>query len=112
MAVEAELKRRNQAGALVDWSLNDDGTEPVQDAAVLAKLQEISTILSGMKLSLIYIQGTVAAVWTIDHNLGYNPNAIVLDSTGTVVEGDTSYPTVNRMVITFSSGFSGRAFLS
>lgn len=60
-----------------------------------------------------HIQGTPSDVWTINHNMGYNPGGIiVLDSAGAVVEGSYEFPNVNRVIATFSSGFSGNAYLS
>ena len=59
-----------------------------------------------------YVQGTPAAVWTIVHNLGYRPQVSVVDSANSIVEGDYSYPDSNTMVLTFSSAFSGVAYLS
>jgi hypothetical protein len=59
-----------------------------------------------------FTQATPSATWTINHNLGYNPNIIVIDSAGTVVEGSYEFPNVNRLIATFSSGFSGNAYLS
>lgn len=59
-----------------------------------------------------HIQGIPASSWTIDHNLGYNPAVTVVDSAGTVVEGSYEFPNVNRVIATFSSGFSGNAYLS
>ena len=60
-----------------------------------------------------HIQGSPATVWTINHNMGYNPGGIiVLDSAGAVVEGSYEFPNVNRVIATFSSGFSGNAYLS
>jgi hypothetical protein len=50
-------------------------------------------------------------VWTINHNLGGNPTAVVLDSAGTQCEGTFSYPSVNQMVITFTAAFSGVAYV-
>jgi hypothetical protein len=62
-------------------------------------------------IAFTYIQATASAVWTINHNLGFRPIAIVLDSAGTQCEGTVSYPTVNQMVITFTSAFTGNAYL-
>jgi hypothetical protein len=58
-----------------------------------------------------HTQGTPSAVWTIDHNLGGNPTAVVIDSAGTQCEGTFSYPTLNQMVITFTAAFSGVAYV-
>jgi hypothetical protein len=59
-----------------------------------------------------YTQGSPATVWNIVHNLGFRPQASVVDSANNVVEGDYSYPDANTMVLTFSSAFSGVAYLS
>ena len=56
-------------------------------------------------------QGTASAVWTINHNLNGHPTAVVFDSAGTQVEGTFSYPSVNQMLITFTSAFSGVAYV-
>jgi hypothetical protein len=58
-----------------------------------------------------HTQNSPSAVWTINHNLGGNPTAVVLDSAGTQCEGTFSYPTVNQMVITFTAAFSGVAYV-
>jgi len=58
-----------------------------------------------------HTQASASATWTINHNLGFNPTAVVLDSAGTNCEGSFSYPTVNQMVITFNSAFTGTAYI-
>lgn len=58
-----------------------------------------------------HTQATSASVWTINHNLNGYPTAVVLDSAGTNCEGTFSYPSVNQMVITFSSAFAGTAYI-
>lgn len=58
-----------------------------------------------------HTQNTPSATWTINHNLGFNPVAVVLDSGGTQCEGAISYPTVNQMIITFTGAFSGVAYI-
>ena len=58
-----------------------------------------------------HTQAVASATWTINHNLGFNPTAVVLDSAGTNCEGSFSYPTVNQMVITFNSAFTGTAYI-
>lgn len=59
----------------------------------------------------VHTQAQPAAVWTINHNLGGQPTAVVLDSAGTQCEGTFSYPSANQMVITFSSAFTGTAYI-
>lgn len=59
----------------------------------------------------VHTQNTPSAVWTINHNLGGNPTAVVLDSAGTQCEGTFSYPSLNQMIITFTGAFSGVAYV-
>jgi hypothetical protein len=69
-------------------------------------------IPSGSGGTYTYTQGTPASVWNITHNLGYRPQVSVIDSANSLVEGDIAYPTVDTMILTFSSAFSGVAYLS
>ena len=58
-----------------------------------------------------HTQSVSSATWTINHNLGFNPVAVVLDSGGTQCEGAISYPTINQMVIVFTGAFTGIAYI-
>lgn len=60
----------------------------------------------------VHNQGSPSDTWTINHNLGYFPNVSVVDSAGTVVEGDTAWPNAYTIVVSFESAFSGKAYLS
>ena len=60
----------------------------------------------------VHIQSASASTWTITHNLGFFPAVSVVDSGGSVVEGDVSYISVNQVSIAFSSSFGGKAYLS
>jgi hypothetical protein len=63
-------------------------------------------------LAYAHTQGTASATWTINHNLDFYPNVTVVDSGGTIVEGEISYTTRNQVVLTFTAAFSGKAYLS
>lgn len=63
-------------------------------------------------LSYVYIQNSAQSTWTIVHGLQFIPNITVVDSAGTVVEGDYSYPNENTIVATFIGSFAGKAYLS
>jgi len=60
-----------------------------------------------------HIQSAPSATWTVVHNLGYFPGGVsVIDSAGTKVYGDITHNSNNQLVINFSAGFSGKAYLS
>lgn len=59
-----------------------------------------------------HIQTESSDTWTVTHNLNFYPNVTVIDSAGTICEGDIAYPSQNQLIITFAGAFSGEAFLS
>jgi hypothetical protein len=59
----------------------------------------------------VHTQSVSSATWTINHNLGGQPVAVVLDSAGTQCEGTFSYPSTNQMIITFTAAFTGTAYV-
>ena len=62
--------------------------------------------------TFLHQQLTPSAVWTIDHGLGKEPAVVVIDSGDSEVVGDVAYPTPDRVVLTFSAPFGGRARLN
>ena len=62
-------------------------------------------------IAYTHVQAVASTTWTINHNLGFNPTAVVLDSAGTMCEGAFSYPTVNQLIITFTGAFTGTAYV-
>ncbi len=63
-------------------------------------------------LSYVHVQNAATETWNIVHGLNFIPNITVVDSGGTVVEGSYNYPNANTVVLSFSSAFSGKAYLS
>ena len=63
-------------------------------------------------VAYVHTQGTVAASWLIEHNLGFFPNVTVIDSSGATCEGDVAHIDSNTLTIQFSGGFTGTAYLS
>jgi hypothetical protein len=63
-------------------------------------------------LGYVYVQGVPLSQWTIVHGLDFIPNITVVDSAGSVVEGDYSYPNDNTVIATFVGAFAGKAYLS
>ena len=60
-----------------------------------------------------HTQGSPATTWTINHDLGYEPGGVsIVDSGGTMVTGTVSYASVNQIVVSFTSAFGGKAYIS
>lgn len=60
----------------------------------------------------IHDQGVPALVWTVIHNQNRKPSVTVVNSIDEVVIGKIQYITENTLTITFSSSFSGKAYLN
>ena len=59
-----------------------------------------------------YEQGISSDVWVIQHNLNKHPSVTVVDSAGNEVVGHVHYDDLNNVTITFTSPFSGKAYLN
>ena len=64
------------------------------------------------RVAYTHTQGVSNSTWTINHNLGFYPNLTVQDSAGTIYEGEIAYTNTDSLTVTFSSAFSGKAYLS
>jgi hypothetical protein len=63
-------------------------------------------------LAYVFIQVNPSVTWNINHDLSFIPSITVVDSAGSVVEGDYSYPDENTVIATFIGSFAGQAYLS
>lgn len=61
---------------------------------------------------VIFMQGTAAAIWTIDHNLGRYPQVTTIGSDGILMTGEVTWPTLNQVVVTFTPASAGKAVLT
>lgn len=80
---------------------NGDGSSPFITVAEV----------SGDK-NFIFTQGIVSDTWNINHALDKFPAVTIVDSAGTEVEGEIFHVNNNNLTLTFSSGFSGKAYLN
>lgn len=67
---------------------------------------------TGPVVAYTHNQNIAASVWTINHNLGMFPQISIIDSAGNNVVGDTVWVNSSTMTVTFSSAFSGKAYVS
>lgn len=70
------------------------------------------SISQGATRRYVYSQASASALWTINHTLGGKPSIVVVDSAGTVVYGEIQYVSNTQITVTFSSAFSGSAYLT
>lgn len=60
----------------------------------------------------VHSQTLASSTWTIAHNLNKFPSVTVVDSAGTVVNGEIKYVNKNEVNLIFSSEFSGKAYFN
>lgn len=66
----------------------------------------------GTDMHYVHIQAIPSATWNILHNLNKRPSVAVVDSSGSLVEGEVEYIDGLSLVVYFSAGFSGTAYLN
>nr|WP_309099063.1 siphovirus ReqiPepy6 Gp37-like family protein [Fredinandcohnia onubensis] len=60
----------------------------------------------------VHDQIAPASTWTILHNLNKMPSVTVIDSGGNEVIGDRKYDSMNKVTLTFTTAFAGKALLN
>ena len=84
-------------------------------ALVLEKIYSIS-IYAQAKLradkTFVFTQTTPSAVWTINHGLNKFPSVTSVNNNNIQAYGAIEYVDKNNLTITFSGGFSGKAYMN
>jgi hypothetical protein len=62
--------------------------------------------------TFVFNQLMPSASWVIDHNLGRWPSVTVIDSGNSVIIANVAYVTSDRVVVSFGSPTSGKAYLN
>jgi hypothetical protein len=60
----------------------------------------------------VHNQDTPGSLWIIFHAMSSYPSIEIVDSAGSTVQGDVSYPSDQEVRVQFSAAFSGQAFLN
>jgi hypothetical protein len=66
----------------------------------------------GGTLAYAFTQAVASNLWIIDHPLSFVPQVTVVDSGGTVVWGTVAIVSPSRITVSFTTAFSGTAYLS
>ena len=72
----------------------------------------INKYFTPARVAYQHTQGASSSSWVINHNLHFYPNVTVQDSAGNIVEGEIAYTNLDSLTVTFSTAFSGEAYLS
>jgi len=77
-----------------------------------ASLANLSQIPGPPNTWFHFTQGNPTAIWVINHTMGRYPAVTIVDSAGSVIEGDIHYVSASQLTITFSAPFAGEGYLS
>lgn len=68
---------------------------------------KVSDLVGGAKIT--FLQAVASSTWVLNHNLGFYPNVILLNSNGTEFIGDIEHIDLNTLRVTFTRPKSGIA---
>lgn len=71
----------------------------------------VDTSAGGDK-TFIFTQAVASNKWYIQHNLNKNPSVTIVDTGNNVIVGAIEYVDANNCICTFTSAFSGKAYLN
>ena len=60
----------------------------------------------------VFTQPTPSIEWTVQHNMDKFPSVSVVNNNNILMYGNTTYVDTNNLIITFTAGFSGKAYLN
>ena len=102
--------KSNSSGGTSDY--NDLENKPKINGVTLSGNKTSSELgLTGDK-TFVYYQTSPTSSWEITHNMDKYPSVTVVDSAGSIVTGDVTYLTNNKLVVTFTAAFGGSAYLN
>lgn len=111
MAIKTRYRIKNASGNydVIHFQTSADQVITSDDLQFVT-LKEKEQI--GKSTTYTHNQLAAAKTWDINHNLGKFPSVSIVDSAGTVVIGDVTYVDSNNIQLSFTSDFSGVAYLN
>lgn len=107
---------------ITSYTLQGDGTYDLaltniggNGTVVLDKHYDFAafTISSGLEdKNFVFEQGVPSATWTIQHNLNKKPSVTSVNNNDVQMYGEVTYVDDNNLIINFSAGFSGKAYMN
>lgn len=104
------------AGNIVEVSIPEvsrivTAVKPTNSITVLDKYS-IAGLSLGSDKTFVFTQSSPQSVWTINHGLQKFPSVSVVDSANRLVVGEVEYTNENTLTVSFSGGFSGKAYIN
>jgi hypothetical protein len=100
-SIKSEIESALQPGDNISELNNDTG---------YITLDDLPTIVNDK--NYIHNQVVASGSWEVQHNLDKYPSVSIVDSGNNLVVGEVKYIDLNNVLITFTSIFSGKAYLN
>lgn len=110
-ASTTEYEHWDEAFDKIVRAISVQGNNATQKTITLS-MEDGSTVSTTYQDAYIHTQSVPTTTWTITHGLGKYPAVTVVDSANTEVIGDIQYIDTQSLTVTFSSAFSGKAYLN
>jgi hypothetical protein len=97
-------------GPMTEKAFIPSKTSELENDAGYVTQDDVNTIAQDK--SYTHEQLSPAAQWIIIHNLDKYPSVTIVDSSGKIVFGDVKHESINKVTLSFTAAFSGKAFLN
>lgn len=112
LRVKQAINANKGSGGSGTSNYNDLENKPKINGVVLEGNKTSGELgLTGDK-TYVHHQSTPALVWDITHNLDKFPSVTIVDSAGSIVVGEVTYESKNKLKVAFTIEFSGSAYLN
>jgi len=108
---EVDLKLTDSDGVVNNIKLKGKGNF-IDISQTVTNQVDFEVVNIPTDANFIFTQSIPSATWTITHNLNKFPSVSVVDTANQLMYGDTEYIDKNKLTITFSATFSGKAYLN
>lgn len=112
LRVKQAINANKTSGGTGTSDYNDLENKPKINGVTLSGNKTSNELgLTGDK-TYVHRQSIPASVWEITHNMDKFPSVTVVDSAGSVVVGEVTYESKNKLKVTFTAEFGGSAYLN
>lgn len=115
ITVNAEIQTQIQEGAIIESVITSGarGKSAYEEWLESGYTGTSDDFFAWLRKSgYVHIQTASSSVWEISHGLGKYPSVTIVDSANSVVIGDIQYIDENTLIVSFTGGFSGQAYLN
>lgn len=105
----------SQKGTIPVYTTTRIGNEMASWGNIGGNIQDQTDLINYIKSqteTFVFEMATLATEWNIVHNLNKHPTVVMVDSAGTVVEGEVAYIDQNTCTIHTNFPFKGTAYLN